>query len=135
MSNPPKVYLLSDGTSVTAQDVAKRTGISLPTARVRLCKYTDPVHIFKQKGDVISKEYRYKKYILDDGTELTVKELADKTGMTRQQAGYRLCKYTDPKQVYKKINTTSQVEKTAREKLYATKPINDEYHRMFMMMA
>lgn len=132
---PPKAYLLSDGTSITAQELVNITGLSLPTCRVKLCKSKDPKFLFRNKfSEEENNEFRYKKYTLDDGSVTTVNDLMRKTGMSRKQAGYRLCKYTDPSKVFMKMKSMTEVEQTAREKLYNNKPINDRYHRMFMMM-
>ena len=135
MSNPPKVYLLSDGTRITAQGLSDATGLNISACRVRLCKSEDPKFLFRKKGKQSKgREYRHKNYKLDDGTEITVQGLMKKTGMSRQQAGYRLCKYTNPDQVFKKIKSVGAIEQSARERMYSSKPINDPLHCLFMKM-
>jgi len=124
-------YLLSDGKRVTAQEVAKKAGIGITTARTRLRRTDDPIIVFKHPAS----KCRFKTYTLDDGTTMSVPELIKKTGMTRAQARYRLSEHTDPEKIFLGVTTVSQAEQPDRERMYLTKPINDKYHRMFMMMA
>jgi len=75
----------------------------------------------------------YKNYKLDDGTIMTVPELMKKMGMNRKQASYRLTKYSDPARIFVSVDTASNIEKMARDRIYASKPINDPMFRLMMM--
>ena len=52
------------------------------------------------------REYQAKVYTLDDGTKITAKELADKTGLRLGLATNRLARTTDPTRVFAKKGFT-----------------------------
>ena len=47
-----KLYTLDDGRKITTHELALRIGCSIPTARVRLNKYSDPKIVFKPVRDL-----------------------------------------------------------------------------------
>ncbi len=91
----------------------------------------------------------FTKYRLDNGDEITAKELANKIGITVHCARYRLCNHSNPAAVYspkgkhthspkrtkivKSKNKKNQI--TSAERIYATKPINDPMSVLWMKLA
>jgi hypothetical protein len=93
-----KVYTLDDGSKVTAPGVAKDTGLSITTIRCRLCRTNEKKKVYANAKDPINRS-NYKTYMLDDGSEWTVPEIAEKTGVSRSCAGARVLRTRDPKRV------------------------------------
>lgn len=50
-NKPQKQYVLDDGTTTTAQEVADKVGINISNARTRLSIHSDPVKIWRTKQD------------------------------------------------------------------------------------
>jgi len=74
-----KIYVLDNGSSITAKQLASEVGITIPSARYRLNKYTDeeivlaPIHSGRPH-----RNYKCKSYLLSDGARLTAREIASK---------------------------------------------------------
>ena len=86
MSVVARKFKLTDGTSITCDEMTAKTGWSRGTCYARLTKTDDHIELYKpvaltQKGRV---------YILDDGSEWTSKSLAKHLGCKRSTAGTRL---------------------------------------------
>jgi len=127
-----KKYLLNNGEFVTVEDVVKKVGCSLTTARTRLCRTDDHKRIFAQKVYRTGGTRYNKVYVLDDGTKITSCELAEKTGMSIGSARYKLCTYTDPTKVFNLLEWGNG-EALMNKKIYAERPINDPMFRLAMM--
>jgi Zn-dependent peptidase ImmA (M78 family) len=84
-------YTLSDGSAITAMQLAYKVGISTSAARYRLSKSTNVDELFKSKKHLSPKKGKYKIYRLDDGTTWTVKDLVSKLGVSPSCASNRLC--------------------------------------------
>jgi hypothetical protein len=97
-----KVYTLSDGSKWTALAIAKQAGLSITSVRCRLCRTADRDKIFAPALDGASRKGHFKVYVLSDGSEWTVPEIAEKTGMTRAGIGARLAKSLDVDRVMAK---------------------------------
>jgi len=78
-NKPQKIYTLDDGTKIRPGDLAKKLRMSVPAARARLDKYTDPVAVFRLVGgDRPKRTYKCKEYTLSDGTTQTARDLCKK---------------------------------------------------------
>ena len=91
----------------------------------------------------------FTKYRLDNGDEITARELADKIGITIHCARHRLYSYSNADAVYspkgrhihspKRTKTVKGKNKinqfTPAERIYAKKPINDPMSVLWMRMA
>ena len=56
----------------------------------------------------------WKKYRLDNGDQITAKELAEKINITVNCARVRLCNYTDPARIYNPTQQARQSDKSAK---------------------
>ena len=84
-------YTLSDGSSITAMQLADKVGISTSAARYRLSKSANVNKLFKNKNHLSPNKGKYKIHHLDDGTTWTVKELVSELGVSLSCASNRLC--------------------------------------------
>lgn len=108
------VHELTDGTFVTAQDVANTLNCAITTARCRLSRSKDPAIIYKpvMKASALAKG-KFKSYTLDDGSVWTVPEIAQHTGLTKNAIAVRLHK-SNKAAVVLKTRTQSKDLKVAR---------------------
>ena len=49
-NKPQKIYTLDNGVTITPCELAKKLRVSVPAARCRLDKFTDPVSVFRVVG-------------------------------------------------------------------------------------
>ena len=87
-----KVYVLDDGTEITAAQLAEQTGLSRGLAANRLSRTSDPVKVFSKHGERTDRQYE-----LEDGTKYTVREICAIAGIEANTARGRLNKSRDPK--------------------------------------
>lgn len=82
----------------------------------------------------------WKKYKLDNGDEITVKELAKKLDISQNSARVRLCKFSDPEKIYKKADKNNHCYKQKlpskniqpNPKYLKNKPIYDPMFKLAM---
>jgi len=87
MSNIKLKYELNDKTIVTCKDVMNKTGINLKTVRDRLNKTRDPKAIY---AELTYKQHKVFK--LTDGREMTMDEMHDLTGVSKNTIAARIHK-------------------------------------------
>jgi len=102
-----KKYRLTDGSYVTAKEVANKIGCSDALARSRLSRYIDPKNVFMPKNTKSNKASEPKKkklkyYLLNNGESVTAIDVADKANISITQARKRLNKHKDPDIVFLK---------------------------------
>jgi len=118
-----KIYVLTDGTEVTAFDIVAKTGVSVSTARCRLARTRDPEKIFLIKSND-PKKGKFKSYTLDDGSVWTIPEIVAKAGISKQCAAARLHRSHEVALVLKTKSTNGTVIQQAkvtanmRERMY-----------------
>jgi len=104
------VHTLSDGTKVTAADVASRLECDISTARCRLTRSKNVESVYKPIKPTSTQAI----YTLDDGSKWTLSELADETGLTRNAMGTRLHKSRKPEDILKPKSTNGTVRDPSR---------------------
>lgn len=90
-----KKYKLSDGKVWTVKSVMAHTGLSPSTVRGRLNRTNDAEVILNNKGADAKYKGRCRLYILSDGSEWTVEEIAKHIGSTNAAASARLYRSRD----------------------------------------
>ena len=113
-----KQYKLSDGKVWTAQQVADKAGLSISTARCRLCKSSDIAKVFAPRMDGHARTGSHKLYTLSDGSQWTIPDIAKRIGASKATAHARVYRSRDIKDVFAAINTS-----TSRDKLKLSKVI------------
>lgn len=123
-SNNYKRHQLTDGTTITAPELALKLNCAIPTAKCRLTRSKDPKVLFKpviKSADL--KRGNFKKYTLDDGSVWTVPQIAEKTGLTNQAVASRLfitkeaAKVLLPKRRHPAVDT-KRVSKEVKQRMY-----------------
>jgi len=118
MSRQARVYKLSDGSNLTAEELADKVGCTLSTARCRLARTADVGKLFK--APVLRGKARkgvYKIYTLEDGSEWTAPEVAEHVGCSLESARHRLCTDTTVERVFRDIGVSVPRERK-QETLY-----------------
>lgn len=107
------VHELTDGTFVTAQDVADKVGCAITTARCRLTRSKDPAMVYKKVTNLNKKgKGRYpSSYKLDDGSVWTLEKISKHTGLTKNAISGRLHKSRKASVVLKPKHINSTVVK------------------------
>jgi hypothetical protein len=109
----PKQFLvheLSDGTHVTAADIAEKVGCSISTARCRLTRSKEVEVVYRSMQVTGS----HKTYRLDDGSKWTIPEMVAETGLSKNALTVRLHKSKDPNIVLKPKDSNGSVIQGAR---------------------
>jgi CTP-dependent riboflavin kinase len=109
------VHTLSDGTKVTAADVASKLECSITTARCRLTRSKDVKKVYARLTTVGKQSQgRYKFYTLDDDSEWTVAQIANHTGLSKNAVAGRLHKSRKPEEVLRPKSTNGAIIKEPR---------------------
>lgn len=88
-------YQLSDGQTVTAQDVADQVGITVSAARLRLKRSLEPSVVFADPQKTTDFSHDAQVFRLSNGLEFTVRQLRELTGIKENTLRQRLKVSTD----------------------------------------
>jgi len=91
-----KIYKLTDGSEVTANEVAHKVRCPTSNAYGRLSRSKDPKEVFKEW----KQRKKQKLYELDNGRIVIAKEVAKAVGCSIPYARVRLAQSRDPKRVF-----------------------------------
>jgi len=121
-----KLWVLSDGSKVTTEDVMQTLGCVRSTAYSRLLRSKDPLYIYKEKQDTSGS----KTYLLSDGSRWTVAQLAKHLGCLHSTAGVRLSlsltKGNDVTRVLRPVNALMNVSELRERRSKVIKKIQSE---------
>lgn len=88
-------YQLSDGQTVTAQDVADQVGVTVSAARLRLKRSLEPCVVFADPQKTTDFSQDAQVFRLSNGLEFTVRQLRELTGIKENTLRQRLKVSTD----------------------------------------
>jgi len=104
------VHTLSDGSHVTAADVAAKVGCNISTARCRLTRSKDVDVVYRSMQVTGS----HKTYHLEDGSKWTIPELIKETDLSKNALTVRLHKSRDPAVILKHKDDNGSIVQQVR---------------------